>query len=449
MARSELAVSGFIHEIEKSNSLSNDIPFDLHQICHHFYFIPKAIFIQYNTKSISNEKSETIFKTINPFTNCLSKSIILRHSDTQMIQTDSLCHIPDFSNRVNLGDETMEQLNIDLQQEPYDAFFAYIHVTLGFDYRCYPSFILFRSDTIYDANNVSDIYAQLWISQREHPFTLRQIYNSKLIDNAIFSALAGKNSISVLNLDNITNNNFEFKQKETPPIAKTQIFEPQQEVSYEETLDVLLNGSCCIGVYDDKVKVWRSAIFMNKFDRTNRIMIRYGLNQTDFLDPSAPTFMFNQWMTENSQMIDKFKTLRFPADYVRLEGYHTTERDLRDMSNVPKENIDKWLKHRKDNYNKKVSYNDKLADKEIIKYDFEDVQSLAMPQFKATDGQNLFFITSSKAGTCAIYNCNLNRTEDLSLHGIFLLRLSLLCFRHLSIFALGTCDMVLNSVSVV
>eukprot|EP00486_Rosalina_sp_Unknown_P007091 CAMPEP_0201571858 /NCGR_PEP_ID=MMETSP0190_2-20130828/14830_1 /ASSEMBLY_ACC=CAM_ASM_000263 /TAXON_ID=37353 /ORGANISM="Rosalina sp." /LENGTH=139 /DNA_ID=CAMNT_0047996971 /DNA_START=945 /DNA_END=1361 /DNA_ORIENTATION=- len=40
-------------------------------------------------------------------------------------------------------------------------------------------------------------------------------------------------------------------------------FEAQEKVSYKEALEMLLNGDCCFGLYDEKIKRWRTAVYMN------------------------------------------------------------------------------------------------------------------------------------------------------------------------------------------
>eukprot|EP01084_Bolivina_argentea_P192773 330871_1 len=39
------------------------------------------------------------------------------------------------------------------------------------------------------------------------------------------------------------------------------IFQAQKEVCYEEAVNLLLNGECCFGLYDKKIKKWRTAVF--------------------------------------------------------------------------------------------------------------------------------------------------------------------------------------------
>ena len=111
-------------------------------------------------------------------------------------------------------------------------------------------------------------------------------------------------------------------------------------ITYEETVDLLMNHECCIGVYDFKMKAWRSAIYVNHFDKTKRIMIRY-------LPDSNVDFNY---------AVDKFKTLKnFPINYAVYdnERFKPTEKDLKDNSNVSYEKIDEWINRQKNKGNEK------------------------------------------------------------------------------------------------
>ena len=109
-------------------------------------------------------------------------------------------------------------------------------------------------------------------------------------------------------------------------------------IKYEQTLDLLLNYDCFVGVYDFKFNVWRSAIYLNKWDTSRAIMIRYMQNNK----------------LSHKMNLDIFATLKyFPINYVVHDPvrFETTELDLRDYSNLPKENIDAWVKRKKENKN--------------------------------------------------------------------------------------------------
>eukprot|EP01084_Bolivina_argentea_P302824 522757_1 len=108
-------------------------------------------------------------------------------------------------------------------------------------------------------------------------------------------------------------------------------FIEQSLVTYEDAVDMLLNINCCFGMYDKTVKQWRTAIFAEKWDNEKRLMIRFiPLN-----NEKRSTFNY------------KFVDIKhFPVNYIILNNnkkFNVTERDLRQMSNVPKENIDLWF----------------------------------------------------------------------------------------------------------
>jgi len=121
------------------------------------------------------------------------------------------------------------------------------------------------------------------------------------------------------------------------PLAASKIeqeaFVKQPEITYSEALDILLNGNCCFGVYDHKMKIWRSAIYMNHWPKNESIMVRFG--QDNQLNPSSN--------------FDKFKTIKdFPVDYIMNDAsrFKTTERELRDMANLAEDKIETWLKRK-------------------------------------------------------------------------------------------------------
>eukprot|EP01084_Bolivina_argentea_P286451 491362_1 len=109
--------------------------------------------------------------------------------------------------------------------------------------------------------------------------------------------------------------------------------EPLKLTTYKQAVDILLNQECCFGLYDQKIKQWRTAIFIKKWDNKKRLMIRF---------PKEPLEKIN------NEYADKFCTIKdFPVRYImrNSELFEISKRDLRDMSNVPIENIDIWCKH--------------------------------------------------------------------------------------------------------
>ena len=73
------------------------------------------------------------------------------------------------------------------------------------------------------------------------------------------------------------------------PTAK-EVFHPQPFITYIDALDILLNKDCCFGVYDFKSKFWRAAVYMNHWDKNQRIMVRY--IQDEELDPNVDLAKF-------------------------------------------------------------------------------------------------------------------------------------------------------------
>ena len=53
-------------------------------------------------------------------------------------------------------------------------------------------------------------------------------------------------------------------------------------MSYKQVLDLLLNGDLCIGVYDIKLKIWRTAIYIRHFDKSQTITIGFTTEQEYF-----------------------------------------------------------------------------------------------------------------------------------------------------------------------
>ena len=85
-------------------------------------------------------------------------------------------------------------------------------------------------------------------------------------------------------------------------------------ITYQQTLDALLNAECCVGVYDFETKMWRAGIYLNHWHQTQRIMIRYISRD------------------------DKVLINNFPVSYV------VTRKELINMGYLPQENIDAWVK---------------------------------------------------------------------------------------------------------
>eukprot|EP01084_Bolivina_argentea_P128609 227302_1 len=46
-------------------------------------------------------------------------------------------------------------------------------------------------------------------------------------------------------------------------------------ISYDEAVDILLNGNCCFGLYDKEAQIWRTAMFYMKWDNTKRLMVQF------------------------------------------------------------------------------------------------------------------------------------------------------------------------------
>ena len=130
-------------------------------------------------------------------------------------------------------------------QNLYDAIFCIMYERVNHEY--YPCFILFETNVIYNTNNQHDIYGKLWISNH----AINTCYYSRFEPdiNCIITKRAGKSqTISIMNLSQITcDDDFKSLDKKLEPISPYQPFIPQKEISYEDTLDILLKGKCCIG----------------------------------------------------------------------------------------------------------------------------------------------------------------------------------------------------------
>eukprot|EP01084_Bolivina_argentea_P082372 149135_1 len=106
-------------------------------------------------------------------------------------------------------------------------------------------------------------------------------------------------------------------------------FIEQSLVTYEDAVNMLLN---CFGLYDKKIKQWRTVVFMKKWDNQKRLMVRF-VYEPEYL------------------RCDKFLTIKhFPVNYIILNDnkkFNVKECDLKDRSNLPRENIDLWIKEKK------------------------------------------------------------------------------------------------------
>merc|ERR1712087_240365 len=113
-----------------------------------------------------------------------------------------------------------------------------------------------------------------------------------------------------------------------------EFFSTNLGISYHNTLDILLNRECCIGVYDFKISRWRPAVYMNHWDKSKRIMVRY------IKDPN----------TKDPNTSDKFKTIKdFPVNYIMEDGerFKASIQELKDQSNLTKDEIDGWAQRKK------------------------------------------------------------------------------------------------------
>eukprot|EP01084_Bolivina_argentea_P203352 347337_1 len=114
-------------------------------------------------------------------------------------------------------------------------------------------------------------------------------------------------------------------------------FKPQNLVTYEEAVDMLLYRDRCFGLYHQKNKQWRTAVYIDKWDLKKRLKIRF----TDDAN------------TKPSNVYDQFLNIIFPVNNIILNNnakFNVTERILRDMSNLPKANIDEWVQNPKRKY---------------------------------------------------------------------------------------------------
>eukprot|EP01083_Nonionella_stella_P272121 922557_1 len=105
--------------------------------------------------------------------------------------------------------------------------------------------------------------------------------------------------------------------------------------TYEETLDVLLNEECCLRIYDFKIQRWRVAVYVNHWDHSKRIIIRFVPKAVDGIKPDpAAFFTMKDFPVNYTQRVDRSNC-----------GWNTfqiTRRTLTDLSSVPSKNIDEW-----------------------------------------------------------------------------------------------------------
>eukprot|EP01084_Bolivina_argentea_P068498 124693_1 len=340
MSAGELLVSGFINDFEKIINNTTKIPYEISQLCYLFYTEPQLIFVKFGSKPLftapkfisksfippqnlfpNRHLNQIAFKIINPITKSISKSIIL--TTTVFLKNQSLCYIPNISNRINMSSDIIENLGLDFQNYSYDAFFC-------INSNEYPSFIFFKSKDIHNSYNQSDINATLWMSSLEisspykyHSFKLHK--NEIIATQLISDPCLKPNVICILKLDDVKDKNFRFVENELDPIIPTrQPFIPQPEISYTAALDVVLNDKCFISAYDEKIGCWRPAKYHGyHFDDARKIMFRYPQwrrpivtikTKDDYRDLSIPCFMYNITKEYDSKLLLK----KFPLKCIRL-----------------------------------------------------------------------------------------------------------------------------------
>jgi len=109
------------------------------------------------------------------------------------------------------------------------------------------------------------------------------------------------------------------------PIDIVRVCLEQYCVSYKRALQTLLDGHCCVGLFDFSRNCWRTVMYMNHWDRTQRIMVGY---------------------KEQDGTSDRFRIIDFPVTWMIMDEphrFHVSEVDLRHCSNVPAQSIDEWV----------------------------------------------------------------------------------------------------------
>jgi len=133
---------------------------------------------------------------------------------------------------------------------------------------------------------------------------------------------------SMLLVSGYIRNNFKTKRVPNDIMGFFVVFVSTKfAITYEETLDILFNKECCIGVYDFESSQWQSAVYVDNWDKSKRILIRY-------------TNM-DKWSGSG-----KFKIIKdFPANYLIEDGerFKASKSDLMIYSGLSKKKIDEWV----------------------------------------------------------------------------------------------------------
>ena len=99
--------------------------------------------------------------------------------------------------------------------------------------------------------------------------------------------------------------------------------------TYKETLHNLLFNNRCIGVYDFHTKQWRIAVYINHWNSSQKIAVRY-----------VKSCYSNSELTSNFCTIDKF-----PVNFIIFDGkqFESHSSDFEDISNVIPIGLIKWI----------------------------------------------------------------------------------------------------------
>eukprot|EP01084_Bolivina_argentea_P196844 337417_1 len=333
MSVKALVITGYLRQIVTY------VPTEITKLCIAFFIIPKSFIIRYKSTTGSYQ---TTFAIATPKLKQISKQIIVDHGPNITIQKKSLCFIHNLSYHLrHLPLKHSQSFQLDFTNKSYDGFFCFIYDKI--QQQEFPSFILYESKYIYNSNNSRNTIGILLISNipsmRKY-LTMCKVDATKSIPVIITDIMntKNKNIISMLNISKIISMDFQFIHNKLSLNHECQTFIPQPKISYEETLNILLNGNCCIGVYDEKCKYYRPAVYINHWDKTRAIMIRYVSNENERLHCGD----------EKVIDYDKFKMLKdFPVNYVKKYGFEPKEGHLCALSNVPKEKIKIWKKYKK------------------------------------------------------------------------------------------------------
>ena len=109
-------------------------------------------------------------------------------------------------------------------------------------------------------------------------------------------------------------------------------YEHEYGITYKQALDALLNKECCIGVYDFNMKIWRAGIYINHLDDEKMITIRFD-------DKSR--------MESNGYGLKIIKNFPVRCVIIDISKFNTTEKSLRNLSNVPAEKVNEWMKRKR------------------------------------------------------------------------------------------------------